>query len=277
MTPALGRRALGSRLGSCSGPHPPPRPGWLCRPPPRDLQVQGPVPPPHQGQVAVLALLLHRRVLGQVDQVGADGLRVGLHVDGLGEGWSRELARGAAPAPARATAAPQPPGSVPAPVPAEAPGRWRSGRCRTGAAGAGPGAATGSPAASLCPPSPPPSGAPSPPRPADCPPTAPGTSPANRRVCGPDTLPQSPRGRDWPGWQRHRVPSETPEPTRRPQLEPHLWKVVRHLARGRETATPSLSLSRELTSAPGEGSRASGTQGLPLPTSPPPPFRRETG
>lgn len=40
-------------------------------------------PAPHQGQVAMWALLLHRRVLRQVDQVGADGLRVRLHVDGL--------------------------------------------------------------------------------------------------------------------------------------------------------------------------------------------------
>lgn len=44
---------------------------------------KGPGEQPHQRQVAVLALLLRGRVLGQVDQVGADGLRVGLHVDGL--------------------------------------------------------------------------------------------------------------------------------------------------------------------------------------------------
>lgn len=42
-------------------------------------------PAPYQGQVTVLALLLHGRVLGQVDQVGADGLWVSLHVDGLGK------------------------------------------------------------------------------------------------------------------------------------------------------------------------------------------------
>ena len=37
----------------------------------------------HQSQVVVGGLLLHRGVLGEVDEVGADGLWVRLHVDGL--------------------------------------------------------------------------------------------------------------------------------------------------------------------------------------------------
>lgn len=50
----------------------------------------------------MLALLLRGRVLGQVHQVGADGLRVGLHVDGLGGGGAVSQSQGRVPtAPAR--------------------------------------------------------------------------------------------------------------------------------------------------------------------------------
>ena len=37
----------------------------------------------HQSQVVVCSLLLHRCMLGKVDEVGADGLWIRLHVDGL--------------------------------------------------------------------------------------------------------------------------------------------------------------------------------------------------